>query len=206
MQIISGHIYKTNKSEFLVIDKTENNKFKVIPIEKSSSKGIRIKELDASAIIENITEINLSEIKSEILKLDYEIYDEVLRELVKYTSKIFFKNTTEKPAKSYIPAAGKVLDESELNNMIDASLDMWLTSGRFNSKFENELSKFLDVKFALTVNSGSSANLLALTALTSHKLGAKRLKQNDEIITVAASFPTTVAPIIQNGLIPVFQK
>ncbi|GMQ63296.1 lipopolysaccharide biosynthesis protein RfbH [Vallitalea maricola] len=106
--------------------------------------------------------------------------------------------------KTYIPASGKVVDECDLTNLIDASLDMWLTSGRYGDKFEKELSKFLGVKYTSLVNSGSSANLLAVSALTSHKLGKRRLKKGDEVITVAAGFPTTVAPIIQNGLIPVF--
>lgn len=88
--------------------------------------------------------------------------------------------------------------------MIHASLDMWLTTGRFNDDFEKDFASFLGVKYALTTNSGSSANLLAISALTSHKLGDKRLKKGDEVITVAAGFPTTVTPIIQNGLIPVF--
>ena len=88
--------------------------------------------------------------------------------------------------------------------MVEATLDMWLTAGRFNDYFEKELSKYLNVKYALTVNSGSSANLLAISALTSSKLGQKQLKKGDEIITVAAGFPTTINPIIQNGLIPVF--
>ncbi len=105
---------------------------------------------------------------------------------------------------NYIPASGKVLDEKELLNMIDASLDMWLTAGRFNDEFEKKFSDFLNTKHCLTVNSGSSANLLALTALTSYKLGDKSLKQGDEVISVAAGFPTTINPIVQNGLIPVF--
>lgn len=108
------------------------------------------------------------------------------------------------PGKTYIPASGKVVDECDLTNLIDASLDMWLTSGRYGDKFEKELSQFLGVEYASLVNSGSSANLLAVSALTSHKLGKRRLKKGDEVITVAAGFPTTVAPIIQNGLIPVF--
>lgn len=108
------------------------------------------------------------------------------------------------PGKTYIPASGKVVDECDLTNLIDASLDMWLTSGRYGDKFEKELSKFLGVEYTSLVNSGSSANLLAVSALTSHKLGKRRLKKGDEVITVAAGFPTTVAPIIQNGLIPVF--
>jgi len=104
----------------------------------------------------------------------------------------------------YIPASGKVLGAQELSNMIDASCDMWLTTGRFNDEFEKKFAKYLCVKYALTANSGSSANLLALSALTSHKLGDKQVKKGDEVITVAAGFPTTVNPIIQQGLVPVF--
>lgn len=106
--------------------------------------------------------------------------------------------------KTYIPASGKSIGAEELCNMIEASLDMWLTAGRFNDAFEKEFAEKLGVKYALTCNSGSSANLLALSALTSPKLGSKRLLPGDEVIAVAAGFPTTVNPIIQNGLIPVF--
>ncbi|WP_331496508.1 lipopolysaccharide biosynthesis protein RfbH [Romboutsia sedimentorum] len=105
---------------------------------------------------------------------------------------------------TYIPVSGKVLDEEDLNNLIDASLDMWLTAGRYADKFEYEFSNFLGIKYCALVNSGSSANLVAITALTSHKLGDKKLVKGDEVITVAAGFPTTVSPIIQNGLVPVF--
>ncbi|MGB2578776.1 CDP-6-deoxy-D-xylo-4-hexulose-3-dehydrase [Elusimicrobium simillimum] len=104
----------------------------------------------------------------------------------------------------YVAVSGKVLGKQELKNMLDASLDMWLTTGRFNDKFERDFAAFLGAKYALSTNSGSSANLLAMSALTSHKLGERRLKPGDEVITVAAGFPTTVNPIIQNGLIPVF--
>lgn len=105
---------------------------------------------------------------------------------------------------NYIPASGKLLKYEDLDAMIDASLDMWLTSGRFNDQFEIEFAKYLGVKYALSTNSGSSANLLALSALTSYKLGDRRLKKGDEVISVAAAFPTTINPIIQQGLIPVF--
>ena len=105
---------------------------------------------------------------------------------------------------NYIPPSGKLLGKEELANMIEASLDMWLTAGRFCDEFERRFADYLGAEYALAVNSGSSANLLAMTALTSHKLGKKRLKKGDEVITVAAGFPTTVAPIVQNGLVPVF--
>lgn len=108
------------------------------------------------------------------------------------------------PGETYIPASGKVVDEEDLTNLIDASLDMWLTSGIYGNQFENEFPKFLGAKYCSLVNSGSSANLVAVTALTSNKLGNKRLKKGDEVITVAAGFPTTVGPLIQNGLVPVF--
>ena len=131
--------------------------------------------------------------------------ERVLRNLVKSSAKLYYKMVCNKKRKfQYIPASGKVLDEKELCNMIDASLDMWLTTGRFNDEFEKKLAKFLHVKYALSTNSGSSANLLALSALTSYKLGDKQLKQGDEVITVASGFPTTVNPIIQLGLTPVF--
>ena len=123
-------------------------------------------------------------------------------------SKKYYKNISKNnkiiPGESYIPPSGKCMDEEDMANLIDASLDMWLTSGRYGQKFESEFAKFLGVKHCALVNSGSSANLIALTALTSHKLGERRLKPGDEVITVAAGFPTTVAPIIQNRLIPVF--
>ena len=104
----------------------------------------------------------------------------------------------------YIPASGKSVGYEELANMIEASLDMWLTAGRFNDEFEKAFAEKLGVRYALTTNSGSSANLLAFSALTSHKLKEKALKKGDEVIAVAAGFPTTVNPIIQNGMIPVF--
>lgn len=103
-----------------------------------------------------------------------------------------------------IPPAGKVLGATEIKNMVEASLDGWLTTGRFNEAFEKRFAEFVGVPHAITTTSGSSANLLALTALTSYKLGARALKSGDEVITVAAGFPTTVNPIMQNGMIPVF--
>ncbi|ANW24201.1 lipopolysaccharide biosynthesis protein RfbH [Vibrio coralliilyticus] len=105
---------------------------------------------------------------------------------------------------SVVPPSGKVLGAKELQLMVEASLDGWLTTGRFNDAFEKRLGEYLGVPYVLTTTSGSSANLLALTALTSPKLGERQLKSGDEVITVAAGFPTTVNPTIQNGLVPVF--
>lgn len=108
------------------------------------------------------------------------------------------------PGESQLNYAGKIYDQNEMVALADASLDFWLTAGRFSREFETKFAEYLGVKYALLTNSGSSANLLAVSALTSYKLGEKRLKPGDEVITIAAGFPTTVAPIVQNGLIPVF--
>ncbi len=103
-----------------------------------------------------------------------------LRDSVKKAASLYFKsNNPKRDLKKYIPVSGKVLDEKDLCNLIDASLDMWLTTGRFNDEFEKSFAKFLGVKYALTTNSGSSANLLALSALTSYKLGKKQIKKGD---------------------------
>ena len=131
--------------------------------------------------------------------------EKLLRSFVKASAKLYYNTILNRKRNfKYIPASGKLLGFEEMENMIDSTLDMWLTAGRFNDTFETEFAKYLGVKYALTTNSGSSANLLAISALTSHKLGARRLKKGDEVITVAAGFPTTVNPIVQNGLVPVF--
>jgi CDP-6-deoxy-D-xylo-4-hexulose-3-dehydrase len=108
------------------------------------------------------------------------------------------------PGQTAVPPSGKVIGAQELKNMVDASLDGWLTSGRFNAEFEKKLAAFLGVKHLITVNSGSSANLVAFSALTSPKLGERAIKKGDEVIGVAAGFPTTVNPILQFGAVPVF--
>ena len=108
------------------------------------------------------------------------------------------------PGATLVPPSGKLLDAAELKNMVEASLDGWLTTGRFNAEFEKKLAAFIGVKHLITVNSGSSANLVAFSTLTSPKLGDRAIKQGDEVIGVAAGFPTTVNPIIQFGAVPVF--
>lgn len=105
---------------------------------------------------------------------------------------------------SRIPYAGRVFDEHELTNLVDSSLEFWLTTGRYAAQFEQEFAELLGVQYCSLTNSGSSANLLAFMALTSLKLGERRIRQGDEVITVAAGFPTTVAPVIQFGAVPVF--
>jgi CDP-6-deoxy-D-xylo-4-hexulose-3-dehydrase len=108
------------------------------------------------------------------------------------------------PDVSAVPVSGKVIDSDDMSSVVDAALDGWFTTGRFAKEFERKLARFVGVRSASLVNSGSSANLVAVSALTSPKLGDRQLKAGDEVITVAAGFPTTVNPIIQNRLVPVF--
>jgi CDP-6-deoxy-D-xylo-4-hexulose-3-dehydrase len=132
-----------------------------------------------------------------------EIKNNIL-DLVNRYSDIVFKEKEFIPGISDVPVSGKVIGASEIRHMIEASLDGWLTAGRFNEMFEEKLSSFLGVKCLLTVNSGSSANLIAFSTLTSPKLKERAINKGDEIISVAAGFPTTINPIIQYGAIPVF--
>ena len=132
-----------------------------------------------------------------------EIKNNILN-LVNNYSNINFNEKEFVPGFSDVPVSGKVIGALEIKNMVEASLDGWLTTGRFNKKFQEELSNFLGVKCLLTVNSGSSANLIAFSTLTSHKLKERAVQKGDEVISVAAGFPTTVNPIIQFGAIPVF--
>jgi CDP-6-deoxy-D-xylo-4-hexulose-3-dehydrase len=112
--------------------------------------------------------------------------------------------TEFKPGETPVPVSGKVIDGGDVSSMVDSVLDLWFTTGRFAEDFERKLARFVGVRCASLVNSGSSANLLAVSALTSPKLGERRLKPGDEVITVAAGFPTTLNPILQNRLVPVF--
>jgi CDP-6-deoxy-D-xylo-4-hexulose-3-dehydrase len=137
--------------------------------------------------------------KEDILKIKSEILN-----LVNNYSDINFKPKEFVPNVSDVPVSGKVIGALEIKNMVEASLDGWLTTGRFNEQFEKKLANFLGVKCLLTVNSGSSANLIAFSVLTSPKLKERAIQKGDEIISVAAGFPTTVNPIIQYGAIPVF--
>lgn len=132
--------------------------------------------------------------------------EEIRKEILNKVKQFYAKRNPDPfiPGESQIHYAGRVYDEKELISLIDASLDFWLTTGRYANQFERDLAAFLGVKYCLLTNSGSSANLLALSALTSPKLGDRRLKPGDEVITTACGFPTTLNPILQNNLIPVF--
>ena len=141
-----------------------------------------------------------AELKAEILKLTRQ-YTALAHQANRPAKD---KDIAFQPGKTTVPYAGRVFDEDEVEAAVGATLDFWLTLGPEGDAFETELAHFLRVKKSLLVNSGSSANLLALTALTSPQLGDRRLRDGDEVITVAAGFPTTVAPIFQNRLLPVF--
>ncbi len=125
-------------------------------------------------------------------------------ELVRQYHAVSFSPSPFIPGETPVPYAGRVFDATELEYLVDASLDFWLTTGRFAERFEREFAKFCGVRHVSLVNSGSSANLVALSSLTSPKLGDRQLKAGDEVITAATGFPTTVNPIIQNQLVPVF--
>ena len=127
-----------------------------------------------------------------------------IAQLVKQYAEISFKAQPFFPGVTVVPPSGKLLDATELGYMVDASLDGWLTAGRFNHEFEKKLASFIGIKHLITVNSGSSANLVAFNTLTSPKLGDRAIKKGDEVIGVAAGFPTTVNPILQFGAVPVF--
>ncbi len=133
-----------------------------------------------------------AQLRQQILDLTAQYYAEA------------FSPAEFKPGETPVPVSGKVIDSADMRSVVDSVLDAWFTTGRFAADFERKLARFVGVRSASLVNSGSSANLLAVTALTSPKLGDRRLKPGDEVITVAAGFPTTVNPILQNRLVPVF--
>ena len=132
------------------------------------------------------------QIKNEIMQLIDQYYE------VKFGSRKFIEGQTS------VPVSGKVFDSHELKNITESALDAWFTTGRFNTLFEKSLREFIGVKNLITTNSGSSANLLAFASLTDDSLGDRTIKPKDEVITVAAGFPTTINPIIQYGCVPVF--
>jgi CDP-6-deoxy-D-xylo-4-hexulose-3-dehydrase len=132
-------------------------------------------------------------LRDEILALTRRYYEATWGEAAEFV-----------PGQSRVPYGGRVFDEAELVDLVDSSLDFWLTYGRYSERFEREFGEFLGVEHCLLVNSGSSANLLAFMALTSDRLGERKIARGDEVITLACGFPTTVAPIVQYGAVPVF--
>lgn len=166
---------------------------------------------DTVVICSKIVTMNPSFLAKKIGLLNRETLEKILRLIFKMCTGSFYESV-HKPAqqKAFVPGktkinyAGRVFDEKEMTCLVDSALDFWLTAGRYAERFEKGLAKFLGVRHCSLTNSGSSANLLAFMALTSPKLGAKIINKGDEVITVAAGFPTTVTPIIQYGAVPVF--
>lgn len=141
---------------------------------------------------------------ANIQKIEQEKIRQQIAALVELYAAIEFAPKAFVPGQTAVPPSGKLIGVEELQNMVSASLDGWLTTGRFNELFEKKLAQFIGVQYAITVNSGSSANLVAFSTLTSPKLGDRAVQKGDEVIGVAAGFPTTVNPIIQFGAVPVF--
>ena len=131
------------------------------------------------------------------------MHDDILAMVKEYCDTYHNQNKEYKEG-DRIPYASRVYDHEEMMNLVDSALEFWLTAGRYTDEFEKDLAKYLHVKYCSLVNSGSSANLNAFMALTSPLLGERAVKRGDEVITVAAGFPTTVAPVIQYGAVPVF--
>ncbi len=158
--------------------------------------------------LERRFKVNVGDIEGKVAEVKKSSLEKLWRSdfsrRVRQFYKLFHVPQPFVPGQTWVSCSGKVYDEKEISGLIDASLDFWLTSGRYASALEEKLAGFVGVRYCLLTNSGSSANLLAVSALTSPKLGERRLKPGDEVITVAAGFPTTVAPILQNRLVPVF--
>jgi CDP-6-deoxy-D-xylo-4-hexulose-3-dehydrase len=165
------------------------------------------RDLPLPLALGRIRELPLAALGARAGRLSNRALAEVFREAIRRDVAAYARHHLARapflPDETPIPASGKVLDAADLAHLVDASLDGWLTTGRFNDAFEARLAAFLGVRRALTTNSGSSANLLALSALTSPALGERALRPGDEVIGVAAGFPTTVNPVLQNGLVPV---
>ena len=155
--------------------------------------------------------LNREIILKEVVRVEPDFLEKVLKNLTLIDTRRYYQNIHKIqqsrffiPGESRVPYAGRVYDEKEMINLVDSSLEFWLTTGRYTERFEREFSDFLGVKYVFLVNSGSSANLLAFMALTSPLLEGRQIRRDDEVITVAAGFPMTVAPIIQYGAVPVF--
>lgn len=210
-----GSIVEINSNRSLgLITEIFNNTYLILELSNQN-----ITEDNFQLIITDSKELLLCDVRKKIMveengltykyDLSTEEFEKVYRKDILSKVDSFYHLFHEKkedfnPDASSLSYGGRVFDELEMKNLVDSSLDFWLTAGRFNKQFEKEYAEFLKLKFALLTNSGSSANLLAFSALTSPKLGNRRVNPGDEVITVAAGFPTTVAPIIQNGAIPVF--
>lgn len=200
-----------NDVEFLFITtKTTRGFDRILPIHQQDYAE---KELPFESIVHAGKPylLNTAIVGKYLCQMTAEFMEKILRELNYRETTRFYnffhaptKNKPFQPGQTHIPYAGRVYDEDEMISLVNSALDFWLTAGKFAGQFEKDFAAFLGVKHCLLTNSGSSANLLAVSALTSPELGERRLAPGDEVITAAAAFPTTVNPIIQNNLAPVF--
>ncbi|MBQ4899953.1 lipopolysaccharide biosynthesis protein RfbH [Paenibacillus sp. Marseille-P2973] len=215
-----GSIVKyKNKEGYALISEQENKDYKAYKVYRGSPElydeklyyeyysedldfnffvDIRSKFILALDEVDSVSNVSTSELEKITRK-------ELLFEVEKYYNKFHSnRNVNFDRSNSSIVYGGRVYDENEMRNLVDSSLDFWLTAGRYHKQFEKDFAEYLGVRYVLLTNSGSSANLLAFSALTSPKLKEKRIMPGDEVITVAAGFPTTVGPIVQNQAVPVF--
>ncbi|AGL02779.1 lipopolysaccharide biosynthesis protein RfbH [Desulfoscipio gibsoniae] len=188
MSTTQGEYYVLESADLVYIEQSVTT-----PVGIDLSYQLKVSEADVDG--------KVGEVKSSCLE---KIWRSDFSRRAGHFYKLFHAPAPFKPGRTWLSCSGKVYDEQEMTNLIDAALDFWLTTGRYASSFEEQLAGFLGVRHCMLTNSGSSANLLAITALTSPKLGDRWLKPGDEVITVAAGFPTTVTPIVQNRLVPVF--
>ncbi len=205
-----GVVYGLASSSIMILPITPNT------IANQNTVHVSIGDLSDGSIPKDylistdyILSIEKNHILEKIGRLSTQKIDELLRKMIFNITNLHYDLIHKKsqkfvPGKTYVPYSAKVYDADEMTTLMDSSLDFWLTSGRYAKKFERDFANFLGATYCSLTNSGSSANLLAVSALTSIKLGERRLSPGDEVITTACAFPTTVNPIIQNNLIPVF--
>ena len=198
-----GSIIKLNGNTYAVIEKLEKSVI-TFPCNISNEDSYLVQSTKIEWTMEELNKGKAETVGSMAEEQLNMAKRQLIFEKVAEFHDLFHNNKSFVPGETYINYAGKVYDRNEMIALADASLDFWLTSGRYSKRFEDEFAKYLNIRYVLLTNSGSSANLLAVSALTSPKLGEKRLKPGDEVITVAAGFPTTIAPIVQNRLVPVF--
>jgi CDP-6-deoxy-D-xylo-4-hexulose-3-dehydrase len=206
-----GSVVKLKDEFYLVI---ENDGENVLLVELSENNNIS--EIEQINFEKKKFSLNISRKKYmnkinliHLGNIDAKELENVMRQDILYKVNNFYqlfhtKNDQFVPGSTQVSYGGRVYDQKEMMNLVDSSLDFWLTAGRFSKQFEKEFAEYIGVRYALLTNSGSSANLLAFSTLTSPKLGDRRILPGDEVITVAAGFPTTVTPIVQNRAIPVF--
>ncbi|MEK5450118.1 lipopolysaccharide biosynthesis protein RfbH [Paenibacillus sp. FSL R7-0331] len=211
-----GNYVSVNNSDFrgVIVEESIDNFIIVATrdIEGNASKGLELKLKGAKQSILcdlNKKEAHLKECVALLDVIEQGSLEALLRQDILNKVESYYHSAHKKDEgfnieTTHVNYGGRVYNEKEMRSLVDSSLDFWLTAGRYNKQFEKEYAEFLGVRYALLTNSGSSANLLAFSALTSPKLKERQIKPGDEVITVAAGFPTTVTPIVQNGAIPVF--